>query len=226
MSGPGGSRGCPNSQRRRRTVGAPRASDRPAWFSWSSGARTFFLCEAGASGGLLRRRSRRIVERNGAKAFEWDWEQLQYIAEIARRLPKEDAARVAKDFWSRGIKDRRGRLLGQQVPRPKPQEVALVEILAKGRRRYRSPYVSFHRVAAWFRKMARTGQLPAEFNCLGEVVAQGLVPDAFRGTPEPEPEPGPSDGTTLRERERAEANARQRAERLARWRGESGSGAN
>ncbi len=56
MSGPGGSRGCPNSQRRRRTVGAPRASDRPAWFSWSSGARTFFLCEAGASGGLLRRR--------------------------------------------------------------------------------------------------------------------------------------------------------------------------
>jgi hypothetical protein len=58
----------------------------------------------------------KIVKRRGAKVLEWDMEQLEYIAEIARRLPLEGAAKVAEDFWNRGIKDRWGRLWGKQVP--------------------------------------------------------------------------------------------------------------
>ena len=51
---------------------------------------------------------KKIVVRDGVKHFEWDHEQLGYIAEIALRLPKEGAAKVAAVFWRRGIKDRRG----------------------------------------------------------------------------------------------------------------------
>ena len=65
--------------------------------------------------------ARKIVERDGVKVLEWDMEQLEYIAEIARRLPKEGPAKVAKDFWKREIKDRRGPTWGKQTPRPKPQ---------------------------------------------------------------------------------------------------------
>ena len=61
---------------------------------------------------------KKIVKRKGAKVLEWDMEQLRYIAEIARRLPSEGPAKVAKDFWKRGVKDRRGRLWGKQVPKP------------------------------------------------------------------------------------------------------------
>ena len=38
--------------------------------------------------------------------LEWDHRQLRHIAEIARRVPTEGVAAVAKDFWRRGIKDR------------------------------------------------------------------------------------------------------------------------
>ncbi len=49
----------------------------------------------------------------GWKVVEWDQRQLRHIAEIARRVPLEGATAVAKDFWRRGIKDRRGPALGE-----------------------------------------------------------------------------------------------------------------
>ena len=76
---------------------------------------------------------RKIVERDGVKLLEWDEQQLRYIAEIAERLPKEGAAKVAQDFWKRKIKDCHGRLWGRQKPKPFS--------------RYRTPYQPFHRAA-------------------------------------------------------------------------------
>ncbi|MGA2621966.1 MAG: recombinase family protein [Thermoguttaceae bacterium] len=43
--------------------------------------------------------AKKIVERGGVKHLEWDFDELAIIAEIARRLPKEGAAAVAKDLW-------------------------------------------------------------------------------------------------------------------------------
>lgn len=90
---------------------------------------------------------KKIVERNGSKVLEWDMEQLGYIAEIAKRLPTEGPEKVAKDFWRRRVKDRRGRLWGQQTPRPKPQTLTIFEMLARGRPPHRTPYKQFCRAA-------------------------------------------------------------------------------
>ncbi len=106
---------------------------------------------------------RRIVHRKGVKLLEWDMEQLAFIAEIAKRVPKEGAAKVARDFWDRGIKDRRGRPWGKQVPRPKPKALAVLEILVRRRRPHRTPYQQFYRAVQWFNDMKRRGILPAPY---------------------------------------------------------------
>ncbi len=108
--------------------------------------------------------ARRIVNRNGVKLLEWDEQQLCYIAEIAERLPKEGAAKVAKDLWKRGIKDRHGRLWGRQKAKPFS--------------RYRTPYQQFHRAVRWFHRMKRKGLLPSPFWRTGAVDAGA---EAFPG---------------------------------------------
>ena len=145
--------------------------------------------------------ARKIVNRNGVKLLEWDEQQLCYIAEIAERLPKEGAAKVAQDFWKRKIKDRRGRLWGRQKPKPFG--------------RYRTPYQQFHRAARWFHRMKRKGLLPPPY---GELALTMQEPKGFRE--EPKPKRWTPGGTTRREQERAALKAQHRVERLARWQAE------
>ncbi len=45
------------------------------------------------------------VRRRGVAYLQWDKTELRHIAEIARRVPTEGVAAVAKGFWRRGIKD-------------------------------------------------------------------------------------------------------------------------
>jgi hypothetical protein len=156
--------------------------------------------------------AKKIVKRRGAKVLVWDMEQLGYIAEIARRLPLEGAAKVAEDFWKRGIKDRRGRLWGKQTPRPKPQSLAIFEMLARGRRSHCTPYKQFYRAALWFHRMKRKGLLPPPYSELGMLMQE---PKGFRE--EPKPKKWTRGGTARREQERAALKAQRRAERLARW---------
>ena len=155
---------------------------------------------------------RKIVLRNGVKVLEWDMEQLGYIAEIAKRLPTEGPEKVAKDFWKRRVKDRRGRLWGQQTPRPKPQTLRIFEMLARGGPPHRTPYKQFCRAALWFHRMKHAGLLPPPY---GELAMSMQEPKGFRE--EPKPKKWTRGGTARREQERAEAKAKRRAERLARW---------
>ena len=156
--------------------------------------------------------AKKIVKRDGAKVLEWDMEQLGYIAEIAKRLPTEGPAKVAKDFWKRRVKDRRGRPWGQQTPRPKPQSLAILEMLVKGRRSYRTPYQQFYRAARWFHRMKCKCLLPAPY---GELALTMQEPKGFRE--EPKPKKWTPGGTARREQERADCKAQHRADRLARW---------
>jgi DNA invertase Pin-like site-specific DNA recombinase len=145
--------------------------------------------------------ARKIVERNGMKVLEWDMEQLEYIAQIAERIAKEPAEKIAKDFWARGIKDRHGRPWGKQTPRPF--------------RRYRSPYQQFYRAAQWFHRMKRKGLLPTPYCELGLLMQE---PKRFRL--EPKAKTWTRGGTARLEQERADSKARHHAERLARWQNE------
>ena len=150
---------------------------------------------------------KKIVQRNGVKHLEWDVKQLAYIAEIAERLPKEGAEAVAKDFWRRRIKDRRGRLWGKQVLTD-TQQVTQFLGLFLGRSRYRSPYEQFYRAARWFHRMKWEGLLPEPFLTLAKTLPE---PKGFGE--EPKPKGWTPGGTARRERERAA----RRAERLVRW---------
>jgi DNA invertase Pin-like site-specific DNA recombinase len=156
--------------------------------------------------------AKKIVVRGGVKVLEWDFEQLAYIAEIAERLPTEGPAKVAKDFWRRRVKDRRGRLWGQQTPRPRPKSLALFEMLVRGGPPHRTPYKQFSRAAQWFHRMKRKGLLPPPY---GELALTMQEPKRFRE--EPKPKKWTPGGTSRREQERAETKAKHRAERLARW---------
>ena len=155
---------------------------------------------------------RKIVQRNGSKVLEWDMEQLAYIAEIAKRLPTEGPEKVARDFWKRRVKDRRGRLWGQQTPRPKPQSLKIFEMLVRGRSSHGSPYKQFCRAALWFHRMKCKGLLPPPY---GELAMSMQEPKGFRE--EPKPKKWTRGGTARREQERAEAKVKRRAERLAQW---------
>jgi DNA invertase Pin-like site-specific DNA recombinase len=156
--------------------------------------------------------AKKIVVRNGVKLLEWDMEQLRYIAEIAKRVPKEGPERVAKDFWRRRVKDRRGRLWGQQTPRPKLQGLALLQMLVRGGPPHRTPYKQFSRAAQWFHRMKRKGLLPPPYDELALTMQE---PKGFRE--EPKPKNWTSGGTARREQERAALKAQHREERLARW---------
>ena len=156
--------------------------------------------------------AKKIVERDGAKVLEWDMKQLGYIAEIARRLPTEGPAKVAKDFWKRRVKDRRGRPWGQQTPKPKLRSMAVLKMLAKGRQSYRTPYQQFYRAARWFHRMKHKGLLPPPYGELGLLMQE---PKGFRV--EPKPKKWTPGGTARREEKRAALKAQHRAERLARW---------
>ena len=103
----------------------------------------------------------------------------------------EGVVKVAKDFWSRGIKDRRGRPWGRQTPKP----FSL----------YRSPYQSFYRAVRWFWRMKRKGLLPLPYGPLAESLSE---PKNFRE--EPRPKGWTRGGTARRAQERA-AQARRRA---------------
>jgi DNA invertase Pin-like site-specific DNA recombinase len=156
--------------------------------------------------------AKRIVIRDGIKVLEWDMEQLAYIAEIAKRLPTEGPAKIAKDFLRRRVKDRRSRPWGKQTPRPKPQALAILDMLVKGRRSYGTPYQQFYRAAQWFHRMKRKGLLPPPYDELALTMQE---PKGFRE--EPKPKKWTPGGTARREQERAELKAKHRAERLARW---------
>lgn len=153
---------------------------------------------------------RRIVRRNGVKVLEWDYKQLGYIAEIAYRLPREGAAKVAADFWKRRIKDQRGRLWGKQVPKtavPGQQTVRLLRCLLGKRNRTVGPYQQFYRAARWFHRMKWKGLLPPPYDSLAESLSE---PKGFQDEPKPRKRtPG---GTARREQE-----AQHRTERLTRW---------
>ena len=66
-----------------------------------------------------------------AQAAPSIWRGTNGSCGTSRRVPLEGVAAVVKDFWRRGIKDRRGRRGGK--PRPKPFSL------------HRTPYASFHR---------------------------------------------------------------------------------
>jgi DNA invertase Pin-like site-specific DNA recombinase len=161
-----------------------------------------------------------IVERNGVKYVVWDHAQLALIAEIALRLPREGPAKVAEDFWRRGIKDRRGLPWGQQVPRYGAETQALFCIMRSflGTFHGLDPYKNFRRAARWFWRQQREGLLPAPYGPLQEASARLLEPKGY-GDP-PKPRKWTRGGTARRQRERAEAKARHHAEQQARWKAE------
>ena len=152
----------------------------------------------------------KIVQRAGVKVLEWDMEQLGYIAEIAKRLPREGPEKVAEDFWRRRVKDRRGRPWGQQTPRPKPIGAAILQLLARGRPSHRIPYQQFYRAARWFHRMKWKGLLPPPYCELAVQEPKGYCE-------KPKPKKWTRGGTKRREQERAESKARHCAERAARW---------
>ncbi len=159
--------------------------------------------------------ARRIVRQGSVKFLEWDEQQLRYIMEIAERLPREGAAKVAEDFWRRGIKDRRGRLWGKQARKAtgQIQEVnCLLRCFLGKRNRAVSPYQQFYRAVRWFHRAKRKGELPTPYGELGESIQE---PRGFREKPKRRKRT--RGGTARREQERADAKAKHRAERLARW---------
>ena len=160
--------------------------------------------------------ARKIVRQGSVKLLEWDEQQLQYITEIAYRRSKgECMASIARDFWRRQIKDRRGRLWGEQVRKAtgKIQEVSsLLRCLLGKRSRPVSPYKAFYRAVQWFHRAKRKGLLPTPYGDLGRFIQE---PKGFRE--EPKPRKWTPGGTARRKQERAEAKAKHRAERLARW---------
>jgi DNA invertase Pin-like site-specific DNA recombinase len=163
---------------------------------------------------------KKIVVRDGVKHLAWDHEQLGYIAEIAFRLPQEGAAKVAKDFWRRRIKDRRGLPCGQQVAKDGSKTQLLSRAMRCFLRTYRGGdrYQQSYRASRWFWRMQRKGLLPSPYGPLEEPSA--LLPEPKRYGLEPKPRKWTRGGTARREQERAEAKVRHRAERQARWRAE------
>jgi DNA invertase Pin-like site-specific DNA recombinase len=135
---------------------------------------------------------KRVVQRNGQKYLEWDHRQLRHIAEIARRVPLEGVAAVAKDFWRREIKDRRGRPWGKQTPRPFSLN--------------RTPYASFHRAIRAFWRWKWSGELPESYAALAETLAE---PNGFGEAPKSKG--WTRGGTARRQQERAERKASRRA---------------
>jgi hypothetical protein len=84
------------------------------------------------------------------KLVEWDTQQLAYIAEITERLGQgEDVARVAADFWARGILDHRDLLWGQVQSKP-----------GKGTG---NRYEWYRRAARWFHRAKHKGELPLPY---------------------------------------------------------------
>ena len=77
-------------------------------------------------------------------------------------MPTEGVAAVAKDFWRREIKDRRGRPWGKQA-----QTVSL----------FCTPYQSFYRAVRWFHRMKWKGLLPAPYDGLA-----ASIPGTEKGT--------------------------------------------
>ncbi len=90
---------------------------------------------------------KRVGRCHGVACLEWDKTNLRHIAEIARRVPTEGVAAVARDFRQREIEDRRGRPWGR--PRPKPFSL------------FCTPYQSFYRAVRWIHRMKWKGLLPA-----------------------------------------------------------------
>ena len=82
---------------------------------------------------------------------------------VSLHTPPPADATVAKDFWNRGIKDRRGQPWGEHIPRPQPKALAALEILVRRRPSHRTPYAQFYRAVQWFNDMKRKGMLPAPY---------------------------------------------------------------
>lgn len=163
---------------------------------------------------------KRIVERNGVKYLEWDMDQLAIIAEIAKRLPKEGAQAVAKDFWRRRVRDRHGNLWGKQRKRPQSRQrqiLSLFRAVARGRRidLHESPYEQFHKAARWFHRMKHLGELPEPY---GSLAASLPDPKGFRMVPDPKK--WTRGGAAKRDKERAERKAQNKAKRLAKYQAE------
>ncbi len=119
------------------------------------------LCYAASYG------KRKIDDDDGAH-WEWDRQQLRYIAEIAERLGKgEDIKKVANDFWRRKLKDHRGLSWGQIQRKP-------------GKASRGSEYEHFRRAVRWWHRAKRAGQLPPPFCDIAK-----LTKETIRFTPTP-----------------------------------------
>ena len=141
---------------------------------------------------------KKIRDQRGTR-WEWSQRQLQYIAEIAERLGRsEDVAKVAQDFWDRGLKDHRGLPWGKVEPK-------------KGLTPKGSPYEHFRRVTWWFHRMKHAGNLPPPWNEIAWTIPE---PNGFRV--QKRKKRWTSGGTARR----AELKAQRRVERLARWQSE------
>jgi len=101
---------------------------------------------------------RRLYDDKGHyTGWEWDLEQLAYIAEIAERLGKgHDVKNIAADFRRRGIKDHRGLPWGLQQGKNGPP---------KG-----SPWQHFRQAARWFFRQRAAGILPPPYNDLAKLI--------------------------------------------------------
>lgn len=111
---------------------------------------------------------KKVTDENGCH-WEWDLDQLGYIAEIAERLGEgEPVERIVIDYWRRAIRDHRGNLWGLRKPKP-----------GKGTGRQTE---HFWRAARWFHRAKHAGKLPPPY-C--EIAA--TIPEyrSFRVEPQP-----------------------------------------
>ena len=106
---------------------------------------------------------KKVKGPDGHSMPEWDMQQLGYIAEIAERVGMgEDKARIAVDFWRRGIKDHRGKPWGVVEPRyDDDREV-----------KKRDQTLHYGRATQWFHNMKHAGKLPPPWNELAWTIPE------------------------------------------------------
>jgi DNA invertase Pin-like site-specific DNA recombinase len=110
-------------------------------------------------------RGKKKVRNEDGKGYhsEWDFEQLEIIAELAKRLGQgENIKSIHDDFRRRELRDWNGRPWGLYV--------------SKKSKTVQSPYLHFFTRVRWFHRAGRRGELPPPY---GEVAAMTPTKEGF-----------------------------------------------